>query len=243
MRFLDQIIQWKAVALPALLPCLVLVTGCDWQPRNAEVDWGWVTNCVGPQFSKFARNGQPGPGPERPVFKINDQLVLAVPAENSPRSVSIDHAPRTCTKFSDLPKVPYVYFYFQGKWSGNVKVRIERKEALEDSPEIQEARRKAEQELSKDMYQVSGLTCIRGYEWCSAVRPGDSDVVRLKYQRLNDSGVAIYTGYASHKYGGSSMWWWTVTSDLAHWRDIDDEVRKRIAEWNLLSNSEGQTGY
>lgn len=76
-----------------------------------------MTNCVGPEFRKFAENGHEGPGAERPVFRMHDRLLLAVPKEYSPRSVNIDHAPRTCTKVTDLPTVPYVYFYFRGNWS------------------------------------------------------------------------------------------------------------------------------
>jgi hypothetical protein len=244
------------VSLLAILATAAVLTSCDLDPWDPKLQRGWVTNCVGPEFGKFAQNGHAGPGPERPVFKINDQLVLAVPKENSPRSVSIDHEPRTCTKVSDLPTVPYVYFYFQGNWStgyhtnqhplgpgmgtstgqpDTVIVRIEQKEKLSDEQrqEIEESRRKALQEQTKDMYQVSGLTCLRG--GCSAARTGDSDIVSLKYQELSGSLVAIYAGYNSRRYGGSQLWWQTVTSDLAHWRDIDDEVWRLIDDWNLLN--------
>jgi hypothetical protein len=47
--------------------------------RTPEMEAGWVTNCAGPEFSKF---GGAGPGPERPLFKVTDQLVLAIPKEH-----------------------------------------------------------------------------------------------------------------------------------------------------------------
>jgi hypothetical protein len=82
--------------------------------RTPELEAGWATNCAGPEFSRY---GISGPGPDRPVFKVTDRLVLAVPKENRPRAASIPQEPRECRKISDLPPAHFVQFLLQGDWS------------------------------------------------------------------------------------------------------------------------------
>ena len=48
--------------------------------QKAQLANGWVTNCEGPAFNKLSRRADSGSG-SNPVFRINDQLVLAVPRE------------------------------------------------------------------------------------------------------------------------------------------------------------------
>jgi len=150
--------------------------------KDAQLANGWVTNCSGPDFKKFAQVGGVGPGPPRPVFKINDQLVLAVPKGNWPSAGRINHEPYKCREISDLPNVPYLYFVIQGNWSGGadrkdapldvrdkkvipdaVTVRVEHyRTGLSPSDEVA-----MDQVVSKydnkmaDKHDVGGLTCGR----------------------------------------------------------------------------------
>jgi len=99
---------------------------------------GWVTNCAGPAFSGFSGVGKFGPGPDRPVFKVNDQLVLAIPAKNRPSAGKFDNEPRECRQIGDLPPVPYLYFVIWGNWSAGYKpedvpVNGSRKQFLSDA--------------------------------------------------------------------------------------------------------------
>lgn len=230
------------------------------EPRTPEPQRGWVTNCIGPDFSKFAKGGAAGPGPARPVFRINDHLVLGVPKENWPLSGSLSHEPPTCTKISDLPPLGFVQFYIQGNWSSGYKpsdvpfqdgtpaspqvqpdkvwVRIEREPestlSAKEQLGIEDMRRKARQEQAQGAREIAGLLC-NVYCWADGL--GDSDRVALKYIQRNPFFVEIYAGYRSHRYGGVLIWWKTVTSDLSHWRAIDGEVWKVIGDWDLSDNA------
>jgi hypothetical protein len=62
-----------SVLLSVVIALAVAMASCDTDSRNPDLDLGWVTNCAGPELSRY---GHPGSGPERPVFKVNSQLVL-----------------------------------------------------------------------------------------------------------------------------------------------------------------------
>jgi len=247
------------VAWPLAFIIASVAAGCDSinsDPNTPQwrLEQGWITNCAGAEFKVFTHDGAAGPGPDRPVFRISDQLVLAVPREYTPSSQSIEREPRTCTKINDLPVVRFLYFDFQGKWSKGYKpndvpvgfsgqrvqpdrvmVRIQRDPPRNLSPEQrkegEENRRKVEQ-LWGTPRETAGLTCS---VYCWKGNPfRDPDFKQLKYQNLNSSFIQIYADYWSPKYGGTTMSWEVVTSDLSHWSAIDDEVWKRVAEWNLL---------
>ena len=87
---------------------------CGAKPRNSQWRLGWA-NCVGPDFKKIAQDSETGPGPELPVFKLNRQLVLAVPKKYSPNAGSLGHEPRTCAKLNDLLTHQYLYFFVDRK--------------------------------------------------------------------------------------------------------------------------------
>lgn len=150
--------------------------------RDAQLANGWVTNCSGPQFSKFAPGGTGDLGPSRPVFKVTEQLVLAVPKTNWPSANAIESEPRECHTISNLPRVHYLYFVIQGNWSGNysatdiplqgnkkrflpdaVTVRVERE--AHRPPLTDEEQRQFEQINKKirgrftSEQEIGGLTC------------------------------------------------------------------------------------
>jgi hypothetical protein len=85
--------------------------------------------------------------------------------------------------------------------------------------------------------EIAGLKCA---DWC--VGPTGVDTMHLRYWQRSPSFVEIHATYTSSRYGGLLVWWHTYTSDVAHWRDIDDEVWKLVAQWNLLDNAESATG-
>lgn len=65
--------------------------------RNIPLANGWVTNCTGPEFGGSKGDGFAGPGPDRPVFRVTDQLVLAVSNSKWPSSGRIESEPRECS--------------------------------------------------------------------------------------------------------------------------------------------------
>src|ERR1700686_5503623 len=107
-----------ATTVLAILATVTIIMSCG-SPPHPKLANGWVTNCSDPEFSKFSQTSGAGPGPARPVFRINDQLVLAVPKNNGPSAGRIEREPRECRTISDLPKVPYLYFVIRGNWSGS----------------------------------------------------------------------------------------------------------------------------
>jgi hypothetical protein len=151
--------------------------------RKAALANGWVTNCSGPAFSKFSQTSSAAPGASRPVFRINDQLVLAVPQSDWPSAGRIEREPRECRAISDLPKVPYLYFVIRGNWSGSydpkdVPLDGGRKKFLPDAVTVRieqdpsgtltsDEQRKVEQIGDKfrnellDQHEIGGLTCGR----------------------------------------------------------------------------------
>jgi hypothetical protein len=207
------------VRLLATLATAAGVTSCDSQSRNAQLDRGWVTNCVGPEFRKFAENGHEGPGAERPVFKINDQLLLAVRKEYSPRSVNIDHAPRTCTRSAIYPRSRTCTSTSRetGPPANNpsdqplvlgadpppvqpdkVIVRNEPKESLpaEQRREIEESRRKALRQYSPAALGGRVTAGCRRRETPNPSRPVPSN------SRLAGSGIVIAPrGSVAWKFG------------------------------------------
>jgi hypothetical protein len=106
-----------AIAL-VILAIAGTLSACDSDSSSPQLANGWVTNCSGPDFSKFSQTSSTGPGSSRPVFRVTDQLVLAVPKGNWPSAGRIEHQPRKCRAISDLPQVHYLYFVIQGNWSG-----------------------------------------------------------------------------------------------------------------------------
>jgi hypothetical protein len=203
----------------ATMAIATILTGCDSHSssRNPQLENGWVTNCTGPAFSQFSQNSNAGPGPERPVFKINDQLVLAVPKKNWPSAGKLDREPPECRQISDLPLAPYLYFVIWGNWSAGYKpedvpivggkkefqtdavtVRIEReipsKLSVADQQRFDRVRREGLQHDSTERREIGGLTCFVPEGWgpvwgyCSGSRTkADPDVTELRYRK--DSAI------------------------------------------------------
>ena len=247
-------------------------TWCGSNPHNPQLERGWVTNCAGPDFSKFAHNGAPGPGPDRPLFRINDQLVLAVPKEHRPDSEIIPREPITCTKVSDLPEVHWVEFLVQGDWSagyepkeipndkGGLKqfrpdrvwVRIEA-ESWRDENFTLEHQREINQEIDQhtwrfanpdgaSTFEVGALTCTQSYCYGSANK-NKPDVPRFNYHKYAYTSFVLVQGdYPSSRYGRIHVYWQAWTSDISHGTDIDDTVWKTLAEWNVPALKEPQSG-
>jgi hypothetical protein len=190
-----------------------IMTGCDnGNPtRDSKLEAGWVTNCVGPVFSSISPVGTVGPGLEQPVFRVTDQLVLAVPEGNRPYADKIDHEPRECRKVSDLPSAHFLHFVIKGNWSAGynpqdiptedghkqfdpdyVTVRIEpaisipSKWTAEEERTAEQLQEKFKRENYTGTAEIGGLTCLLpkpGLSFsCSGRRAqSDPDVVELGY--------------------------------------------------------------
>ena len=258
----SRLIRRAATTCGSILATLAIatITGCDSHPPDPQLGWGWVTNCAGPAFSRF---GGSGPGPDRPVFRVADQLVVAVPKSYRPYATPINRGPGECRKISDLPPANYLGFVFVGNWSAvykredvppdlrpdRVVVRIDREFP---SPLSAEDQRKIEQigqeyhlrDLQGGAREIAGLTCIVPkipyYAWfsCSGPRSGDSKLVKLRFTQENAHFVLILADYASSRYGGVHVFWKALTSDISHWRNIDDEMWRLLTDWNLPRNAD-----
>jgi hypothetical protein len=228
-----------------------------------------VTNCAGPEFGKF---GGAGPGPDRPLFKVTDQLVLAIPKEHRPSANSIDHELRQCTKISDLPPAHFVEFMIQGNWSADydlkdipaikggpkqlrpdrVWVRIEA-ESWRDEHFPAEEQQKIDQEIDQHTWRftnnegsptfgVGALTCTRSYCYGSGNKT-EPDVPRFTYHEYAHASFVLVQGdYPSSMYGRIHVYWQAWTSDISHGMDIDETIRKTLAEWNVLLVTRPQIG-
>jgi len=153
--------------------------------KDAQLANGWVTNCSGPEFGRLPRGENVGLGPERPVFRVTDQLVPAVPKGNWPSAGRLEHQPRECHAISDLPQVNHLYFVIQGNWTGSynpndipsaggkkeflpdaVTVRIEplppNKFSIEEQREVDQRVAKHWNDLA-NKHEIGGLICGRDY--------------------------------------------------------------------------------
>jgi hypothetical protein len=191
------------------LAIAALTAGCDSPPANPQLQWGWITNCAGPEFSRF---GSPGPGPDRPVFKISNELVLAVQKRYGPNGNRINREPVKCNTIGDLPAEDFLQFHIQGNWSDGYKpediptqrdgrkqfrpdivwVRIEPQRpstlAPEEEREVDQISKDFHRKITVGTRQIGGLTCdISKYLWnnanpdCFGNRSeGDPDVTRVR---------------------------------------------------------------
>jgi len=260
-------LQWHVFSLVMVA---YAATGCgDRQSPDAKLEWGWITNCAGPEFSKF---GGSSLGPDRPVFKLTDQLVLAVPKAFAPSSSRIDREPKECRRISDLHAVGHVEFTIQGDWSsghtladvpnisGNLKpfrpdrvwVRIEPERpsqlSAEEQKQIDEAREEALKRESVGTREIGGLTCFvskfAGVKpFCSGHRsPTDLDMttVTLKFD-ASTPFVLIQADYPSLQYGRVHVYWQAWTADASNWREIETAIWGHVADWNLLNTLQTHT--
>lgn len=237
---------WRRATVMATLAIAANLAGCGSDPsssRCCQLDAGWVTNCAGPAFRPFAANGGSGPGPERPVFRINDQLVLAVPKQNRPYASSIDHEPSECRNISDLPRARFLHFVIQGNWSAGfrpedipledghrkfdpdyVTVRIEPATPItasaEDTKKSLDEMEKWHRDHSSGTLDIGGLTCFipkGGYDFfdCAGSRSkSDPDVIKLRYKAYSAPNfVLVQAQYVSSHYGGLRVFWQAWTAD------------------------------
>jgi hypothetical protein len=186
--------SWREkISLAVIAVAILLFGGWYWRyggpwkidsQKDAQLANGWVMNCSGPEFTKFSKTSNAGSlGTSRPIFRINDQLVLAVPQSARPSAGRIESEPRECRTSSDLPKAPYLYFVIRGNWSGrydpkDVPLDHGRKRFLPDAVTVRieqdpsgtsttDERRKVEQIGDKfrnellDQHEIGGLTCGR----------------------------------------------------------------------------------
>jgi len=252
----------------ATLAITALMTSCDSQSQSPQLAHGWVTTCAGPVFSAVTGSGSPIAGTGQPVFRVNDQLVLAVPKVNGPSANRIESEPHECRQISDLPLAHFLYFVISGNWSAgyqpaDVPVVGGNKEFMPDvvtvriEPQVpstlsEEDQRKIDQmtaDSSQQNYigtrEIGGLTCLVPkpaitFFSCSSSRPGTgAGVVRLRYRDYaNTPFVLLQAGYLSPRYGGIQVYWTAWTLDVSHALEIDAAIWKSIEAWNLLNKKE-----
>jgi hypothetical protein len=257
-----------AVIVLAILAIITIMNPIrDSDSRDAEVRNGWVTNCAGPAFSRFSQGSNSGPGPEHPVFKINDQLVLAVPKKNWPSAGQLDRKPPKCTQISDLPPAPYLYFVIRGNWSAGYKpedvpivgghtqfqpdvitVRIQREIInplpVEEQEKVKKLLRKWAEEDSTGLRELGGLTCSTpkyagSPPHCSGSRPNSE--LNLSYTSYSATPfVFVNADYPSSRYGKIQVYWQGWISDVSHALEIDATIFNSIEDWNLMNKPAAQ---
>jgi hypothetical protein len=262
-------------AAVVMLAIAQTLTSCDSDSRNdsqsGQLRNGWVTNCAGPSFALFLADGSKGPWPDRPVFRVNDELVLAIPKENSPSANKLESQPSVCKDISDLPPVSYLTFKIIGNWSGDhepqdarsaerdkqfrpdvVGVRLER-----EMPSIMSAQEQEETRLTGDKFlrensigvtETGDLTCLvptPAFTFFSCYRhpsKPDSKGTRFRYRDYSSTPfILIQANYISPRYGHIHIHWTAWTLNISHALEIDDAIWKSIEEWNLLNKPAIQT--
>jgi len=254
----------RPVGIADLRPVAPAATQPD--PQQAELKNGWITNCTGPAFSQLTNGEEGSQRVKRPVFKVNDQLVLAVPVENLPSSSSIESEPAHCKEISDLPPAGYLTFAIAGNWSAGYKpediptvgtgkqftpdvvaVRIQPEfdnSTAEQKEHDQEMIKGAVEQESTGTLQFGRATCFLS-KWSSmdtscfgGTRVSDTDFMRARYGRYAATPfVLVIADYPSIRYGGIHVFWKAWTLDPSHIPDIDETIWKSINEWNVLNNS------
>jgi hypothetical protein len=259
-----------AVATAVIVAILRPIHGPD--PRidthTVQLKNGWIMNCAGSAFSGTLKYDRAGKASLMPAFRINDQLVLAVPTSNSPSANSIASEPSECRKLTDLPLVAYLSFAIQGDWSAGYKpkdvlatggslqflpdavgVRIElefSKFSVEEQRQRQELLAGTARRDSIGMQEIGSLTCFvskNQQDWtgCFASPAQSTDFTRIRIRKYRTTPfILVLADYPSLRYGGIHMFWKAWTSDLSHVPDIDAAIWKSIEEWNLLKTAESQ---
>jgi hypothetical protein len=237
-----------------------LLAGCDRMSSNPALLNGWVTNCVGPPFERF---GPPGPGVERPVFKLTNELVLAVPRAVHPSANAIQREPRECRVKTDLPEAQFLDLYLQGNWSEDYPLQavpvaqglaqfrpdllwVHLQRAYPDlyTPEEWKKIKKIQQEALSELYfgtkQIGGLTCLKpkfgtGFPCTGKRSEQDPDITALTYyDYANTSFVLVAADYNSSHYGGVHVHWQIWINDVSKSLTIDRAVWNLLSAWNLL---------
>jgi hypothetical protein len=216
-------------------------------------------------FSQLPNGADDGQRSKRPVFKVNDQLVLAVPVANLPSASGIDSEPAHCKAIGDLPPAKYLTFAISGDWSAGYKpqdiptvgtgkqftpdvvaVRVQPEfdnSSLEEKDQDQQMIMGAVQQDSIGTIQLGRLTCFLS-KWsamdtsCFGGRSvSEANFMRVRYGRYAATPfVLVIADYPSIRYGGIHVFWKTWTLDPSHIPDIDEVIWKSIDEWNLLKN-------
>jgi hypothetical protein len=244
------------------------------EPRQDSPEYrlknGWVTNCTGPAFSAFPQNAKAVPGAEQPLFKINDELVLAIPKKNWPSAAGIDSEPTVCRNINDLPSAPYVTFVVSGNWSEGygpkdvpmlggskqfqpdvVAVRVEQESNKLSAEEERQRQLSLKENLQQDstgLRTVGPLTCLVpknwGPEWTVCLgSPSEADAyfTVLRYRSYDATPfILVLADYPSSRYGRIRVYWKAWTSDVSHVADIDAAVWKSIEDWSLPNQASVQ---
>ena len=252
----------RIAGIVVLVVAVTITTSCRAKAEDSK-EKGWVINCAGPDFKKFSQPGSKALGPDRPAFRINDRLVVAVPATFNPAALPNPGEPSPCRSLSDLKPVPFLTFGFQGDWSTKhppsdlpkyhtrmrdvradwVSIRIEQSPPpLHPTGEVN-----AEREPYEDVVkEIAGLSCA-GSETVGGNYPfhcigsenrGTPEVV-LRYGGWTASTVVIDASYVSSRYGGVRIYWRVYTSSPANWREIDHQIWHLLSEWDLADESQG----
>lgn len=96
----------------------------------------------------------------------------------------------------------------------------------------------------RDMF---GLRCyadkiLTSKMWCYSAQAGeDHEGIFFDVDvQLNGRGVPnplMRTEYFSQRYGGIEVSWWTSAENMSHWREIDAQIWKFLAAWNVVQTA------
>ena len=247
-----------ASATVALL--FLTATACHEKSSDAAFANGWVTNCSGTDFDAALRKGDLQSA-SRPVFKINDGLILAIPNDNWPSAKVTP--PSVCHSFLDLPQVPYLYFVFRGIWSTGYKqndipkdanrdrflpdlvsVRIENESAsvlTEDDAQKVRALIENNKKSWFDRGDIGGMKCrspsAQGVRYCSgrrALTNADVTEISILSYAPDTPFHLLLADYSSLQYGHIHVYWKVWTLDPARALDIDRDLFRLLKGWNLI---------
>lgn len=248
----------------AVLSMAVATIACDTESTTSKPNHGWITNCVGPEFDRAGKGSQAVIETTRPVFKITDELVLAVPVENSPSASELANPPKVCNRLTDVPPINYLTFVIRGNWSRGyssedlrmgqrdpqfvpdvVAVRLEAETARPISAD-EELQFKA-LEKSADEVLYSGTTSLNGME-CKIPKYGgggyctgshhDPDLQVFYNEYSSTPFVFVNANYRTAQFNGVRVYFqlWTLHPESIP--DVDAAIWEYLNQWRLFHEPE-----
>jgi hypothetical protein len=196
--------------------------------------------------------------------KITDQLVLSVPVKylrdwwvDCRAPVAYRRAPNGMLENVNSPTFDFFLPDFSGytikryheRFAAD-EVRVNLVMPTEARLKNKEAARPANQvqywldrgQATTDGYEeVYGLKCYKataqkGARYCySPPTANDDEGIYIELLGPPDTSSIMSATYSSKRYGGITIFWSMHGDHLAHWRDVDDQIWRFLAEWNVAN--------
>lgn len=240
----------------AILAIVAMLNPIRQSDSRGDLKHFWFTHCEGAEFRDVTKDPSYGESNPGVVVRINNNLILALPASVFPHYLGDDAKGPECRSINDLPQVTNASFRIRASTlqgpeptKGNtfdpdvVKVYVMPKvQAPAGDPSMIEKYQQDDFERSKSKgYSVEktnkyGLRCY-GFPRVSITCFGSTtdaqtpDVVIGVIVGMNEG---LHANYYSPKYGGIGISWLTGTETLPKWKAIATQIFADLDKWNAL---------